>query len=103
MWGAGTVSTVPDAPTPAPASPKGKRAPASEIYRWVWLLSILAMIAWNLWLVNVAGGETRPRFSYSEFVERVRAGEVASVVISGQPAEGTFVRPMSRGQPGQPR
>jgi cell division protease FtsH len=54
--------------------------------RVLWTLGMLAL----LWLwAEVRGGEPQ-RWSYSEFKERVRAGEVAGITLSGDRANGTL-------------
>jgi cell division protease FtsH len=69
-----------------------------QMPHWVWWLLLLALTAWNVWLF---WPKSQPEASipYSTFVVQVRAGNVASVQISGDEIRGTFVKPLPWPQP----
>jgi cell division protease FtsH len=58
-----------------------------RIPRWVWWVTLLALIVWNVWLFRP---QSQPEASipYSIFLEQVRAGNVSSVSISGDAITG---------------
>jgi cell division protease FtsH len=70
---------------PTPQTPR--------ISRWWWLI-LLAMLVWN---VLSFWPKAQPEISipYSTFLTQVRAGNVASVRITGDKITGTFVNPIS--------
>jgi cell division protease FtsH len=66
---------------------------APRIPRWIWLLALVALVAWNVWLLRPV---SQPEVSlpYSTFIEQVRAGNVKSVKISGDGITGIFIQPI---------
>jgi cell division protease FtsH len=82
------VEGMPDAPTPDGARPGWRsRMPGG---RWFWLV-LLGLLAVN-WLVTNAllGPEPRIHIPYTIFIEQLDAGNVASVVSTGDTIQGTF-------------
>jgi cell division protease FtsH len=74
--------------------PKEKVPDTPKIPHWTWWLLLLALIGWNVWLLRP---QSQPEVSvpYSVFVDQVRAGNVASVQISGGNITGKFVNPVA--------
>src|SRR5262245_27535414 len=75
--------------------PRGKQPnerPPSKPFLplWVWWVLLLATLAWNGYEFFFPKTPPAVSLAYSEFLERVRAGQVAAITISGQNAEGTF-------------
>jgi cell division protease FtsH len=67
--------------------PKPPLTQKPKIPRWVWWVTLLALIVWNVWLFRP---KSQPEASipYSIFLEQVRAGNVSSVSISGDAITG---------------
>jgi cell division protease FtsH len=61
---------------------------------WVWWLGLAVLMAWNAYLFLVPRAAPAVELSYTQFLDQVRAGQVASVTISGQSVEGEFRQPM---------
>jgi cell division protease FtsH len=74
---------------------KGSPPPKPFIPLWVWWLLLLATLAWNGYELFVPKTGSSLSLTYSEFLERVRAGQVASVTFSGQNTEGAFKQPIT--------
>jgi cell division protease FtsH len=67
--------------------PKPPLTQKPRMPRWVWWVTLLALIVWNIWLFRP---KSQPEASipYSIFLEQVRAGNVNSVSISGDAITG---------------
>ena len=74
--------------------PDRQMAQKPQIPRWAWWVAFLALIVWNIWLFRP---QSQPEASipYSIFLEQVRAGNVASVNISGDQITGKFATAVS--------
>jgi cell division protease FtsH len=71
-----------------------KKAPQTPQLKWMWWLVLIGLMAWNVWMFRPASQpEAKP--SYSDFLQQVRAGNVASVQISGSQITGQFVKPIA--------
>jgi cell division protease FtsH len=57
-------------------------------------LGLMVLMAWNAYLFLVPRVAPAIELSYTEFLDHVRAGQVASVTISGQSVEGEFTQPL---------
>ena len=63
--------------------------------RWFWLVFI-ALLALNWFVTNSLLGEDPPiRVPYTDFIEQLDSGNVASVVSTGATIQGTFDQPVS--------
>jgi cell division protease FtsH len=71
-----------------------KKAPQPPRVKWMWWLVLIGLMAWNVWMFWPAG-QPQAKPSYSSFLEQVRAGNVASVQISGSQITGQFVKPIA--------
>jgi cell division protease FtsH len=58
-----------------------------------WLI-FAVLIGWNLLLLIPFGRSTSAAIAYSEFVQQVKSGNVASVEFNGQNVTGSFVEPV---------
>ena len=72
-------------------SPKPQMPKKSPIPRWVWWLTLLVLIVWNIWLFRPQG-QAEADIPYSIFLKQVHAGNVSSVRISGDEITGKFVQ-----------
>jgi cell division protease FtsH len=73
---------------PQQQTPQRPRIPG-----WVWLLILGGLIVWNLWAFQPKR-DTETNIPYTTFLDQVRAGNVASVRISGDQINGKFVKPI---------
>ncbi len=75
-----------------------KETEKPRIPRWIWWVTLLVLIAWNLWMIRP---QTQPEaaISYSFFLEQVRANNVTAVSISGDQITGTFASEVLWPQP----
>jgi cell division protease FtsH len=71
-----------------------KKAPQTPRVKWMWWLVLIGLMAWNVWMFWPAG-QPQANLSYSDLLEQVRAGNVASVQISGSQITGQFVKPIA--------
>ncbi|MFN2218807.1 MAG: ATP-dependent metallopeptidase FtsH/Yme1/Tma family protein, partial [Anaerolineae bacterium] len=69
------------------------RQQAPRIPRWIWLLALAALVAWNFFLLRPTSNPS-VNIPYSTFVDQVRAGNVKSVQISGNSITGVFNTPI---------
>ncbi len=60
-----------------------------RIPRWVWWVTLLALMVWNV-VLFWPSSQPSASIPYSTFVEQVRAGNVTSVQISGDAITGKF-------------
>ena len=60
----------------------------------IWWLILLALMAWNLWVIWPKH-QTQVNLPYSEFLVQVKSDNVASLKITGSQIGGEFVRPIS--------
>jgi cell division protease FtsH len=58
--------------------------------RWTWWALLAGLLAWNAYALLVPKSTPAADLSYSELLSQVRAGNVASVTITGQHVEGEF-------------
>ena len=70
--------------------PSGAAYPGSSLPPWVWWVGLLVILLWNAYLFLVPKSPPAVDLAYSEFLNQVRAGHVATVTIAGQNATGTF-------------
>jgi cell division protease FtsH len=71
--------------------PESQTPKKPQIPRWVWWVTLLGLMAWNIWLFRPQS-QPEADISYSTFLEQVRTGNVASVHISGDEITGKFVK-----------
>ena len=67
--------------------------------RWWWLLFAVILV-WNLWML-MPRGSNQAQLPYSDFVQQVQSGNVASVDINGSQITGKFVQPINWSDPNQ--
>jgi cell division protease FtsH len=60
---------------------------------WIWWVIALALLVWNI-VVYLPKGTTAATLPYSQFMQFVNSGNVASVQISGSTITGQFVNPV---------
>jgi cell division protease FtsH len=70
-----------------------QQAPQMPRWTWIWWVLLLALMVWNLRSL-VPAGQPEAHIPYSEFLDQVRAGNVAKVQISGSEISGSFVKPI---------
>ncbi len=92
-------------PTEPPGQQEPNRAPPPRSMgpRWLWWIGLAALLAWNLYIFLVPKAPPSAELNYTDFLNHVRAGDVATVTISGQVIDGTFNKPItipSQNQPG---
>ncbi|MHB1134853.1 MAG: ATP-dependent zinc metalloprotease FtsH [Chloroflexota bacterium] len=63
--------------------------------RWVWWVLLLGLLAWNAYTLLVPKAPPAAGLTYSDFLNQVRAGNVASVTVSGQQLDGVFKQEVS--------
>lgn len=103
------MSTPPGAPKPpgrpAPDGPQRATSRGPLIPAWLWWVLLAATLGWTVF--SVLSPQTPPTLtlSYTAFLDEVKAGNVASVTISGQAINGTFKKPVPApsGPQGTPR
>jgi cell division protease FtsH len=69
-------------------NPQG--TPPRAKFSWIWWVVLLALLVWNL-LVFLPQGTPEVTLPYSNFIDQVEKGNVASVTITGSTITGTFV------------
>ncbi|MEP7357566.1 MAG: ATP-dependent metallopeptidase FtsH/Yme1/Tma family protein, partial [Anaerolineales bacterium] len=76
---------------PANQPPPPSKAPQSKLphQKWWWWLVMLALLAWNVWLLWPARA-SYVSLPYSAFLDQVRADNVAQVEIAGDQITGQF-------------
>jgi cell division protease FtsH len=70
-------------------NPGENKPQAPQIPRWIWLLALAALVAWNFFLLRPKSNPS-VNIPYSTFIDQVRAGNVKSVQISGNSITGVF-------------
>ncbi len=60
---------------------------------WFWLFLLLASSLWNGYVLFVPKPPLTASIPYTEFLDQVRRGAVATVLITGQRLDGTFAQP----------
>ncbi len=74
-----------------PAEPPSK---SWALPLWLWLLTLLAVLAWIFYAYLVPNETPRATLSYSDFLAQVAAGNVTEVDITGQQATGSLQTPI---------
>ena len=72
-------------PRPGPAHDP---VPRPRFPGWIWWVVAAGLIAWNVFTLFAARAPTTINLSYSAFLDQVQAGNVTSVTIAGQSANG---------------
>jgi cell division protease FtsH len=67
-----------------------------------WLIVLAVLVGWNLLLLMPEGTPTSVEIPYSDFVEQVQTGNVATVEFTGQSVAGTFDEPVQWPPAGAP-
>jgi len=73
------------------------RPPASRplLPNWVWWAVLAALLVWNAYALLVPKAPPSLSLSYTDFLAQVRAGNVASITMSGQQIDGSFKNAVS--------
>ena len=86
--------SMPSRPSGNPAGPgvggKAKPPVPSPIMRWIWWAGMAFLLAWNLYAFLVPKTPPTATLTYTAFLEQVSSGNVVSVSLSGQTADGVF-------------
>lgn len=88
----------PSSPDPTSQPKKGPQAgpPARPLIpSWVWWVLMLALFVWNAYALAVPKEPPAAVLSYTAFLDQVRSGNVASVTMTNQNIDGTFVKPFT--------
>src|SRR5262249_34955474 len=59
----------------------------------IWWLAFGVLLVWNAWIFFGQSASNSVELTYSAFLDRVRAGNVAAVTFEGQAVSGTFRQP----------
>jgi cell division protease FtsH len=90
----GPTPSAPGGPTPPPPTPGGPTTPppgpAFKLPRWVWLVALLLLLAWNAFALFGPGASTSATIPYSAFLDQAKANNVATVTFNGQAVTGTI-------------
>jgi cell division protease FtsH len=78
--------------------PESENPEKPQIPRWVWWVTLLVLMAWNIWLFRPQS-QPKANIPYSTFLRQVRAANVSSVHISGDEITGKFVKAVPWPQP----
>jgi cell division protease FtsH len=78
--------------------PESENPEKPQIPRWVWWVTLLVLMAWNIWLFRPQS-QPKANIPYSTFLQQVRAANVSSVHISGDEITGKFVKAVPWPQP----
>ncbi len=74
---------------------KQPRPPRPFLPLWLWWILLLVTLLWNGYEFFVPKSAPQVALTYTEFIGQVRAGQVASVTISGQNVDGMFKQPIA--------
>ncbi|MDA8215994.1 MAG: ATP-dependent zinc metalloprotease FtsH [Dehalococcoidales bacterium] len=83
---------------PEGSDPRGSPGTPSRgplIPTWVWWALLAAMLVWNGYALFAPQTPPTVSISYTDFLAKVRAGQVASVTMSGQQITGQFKQPIN--------
>jgi cell division protease FtsH len=93
------MTQIPDPPEPTdqpgPPGPRGTPPPRSTLPGWVWWLGLLVLILWNGYAFLVPKTPPSLQLTYSDFLQQVTSGNIATVTIAGQAIDGTFAKPVT--------
>jgi cell division protease FtsH len=86
----------------APGGPGG--TPRRFLPSWLWWVVLAGLLAWNAYALLVPKAPPAAALNYTDFLNQVQAGNVASVTIAGQQVDGTFKQevlwpPQAQGNP----
>jgi cell division protease FtsH len=72
--------------------------PKKQTIHWLWWIIAIALLIWNI-LSFLPKSSPEVNIPYSQFINQVNAGNIASIQISGTEITGKFVNPFSSPQP----
>ena len=85
-----TPPPFPQPPGSAGSGHQPQSRPRPLIPTWIWWLVLVSLLAWNSSALFGPKGARHVTLSYTDSLEQVRAGTVATVTIHGQDVSGTF-------------
>ena len=74
---------------PPPGGPSSA-PPRRLMPTWLWWTLLAGLLVWNVYALLVPKAPPAANLSYTDFLNQVRAGNVASVTIAGQHIDGKF-------------